>query len=76
MGGVLGPGHARFQRLVVTWAARSVGVDCVGSRISSGLDRCAHDVAGAVEMAVEDGAERIVVMGHSFGGPRRSGSRS
>ena len=40
----------------------------VGYRIPNDLDRCAHDVACAVEMAVEDGAERVVVMGHSFGG--------
>jgi pimeloyl-ACP methyl ester carboxylesterase len=40
----------------------------VGYRVPNDLDRCAHDVACAVEMAVADGAERVVVMGHSFGG--------
>ena len=68
MGGVLGPGHALFQRLGTSWAPRGVGVYRVGYRIPNDLDRCAHDVACAVEMAVEDGAERVVVMGHSFGG--------
>ena len=40
----------------------------VGYRVPNDLDRCAHDVACAVEMAIEAGAERVVVMGHSFGG--------
>lgn len=68
MGGVLGPGHALFHRLGATWPDRGVGVYRVGYRMPNDLDRCAHDVACAVEMAVDDGAERVVVMGHSFGG--------
>lgn len=68
MGGVLGPGHALFHRLGETWPARDVGVYRVGYRQPNELDRCAHDMACAVETAVADGAERVVVMGHSFGG--------
>ena len=68
MGGVLGPGHALFHQLGTTWPDRGVSVYRVGYRIPNDLDRCAHDVACAVEMAVEAGAERVVVMGHSFGG--------
>ena len=68
MGGVLGPGHGLFHQLAATWAERQVGVYRVGYRIPNDLDRCAHDVACAVEMAIEAGAERVVVMGHSFGG--------
>lgn len=68
MGGVLGPGHALYHRLGREWAERGVATHRVGYRVPNDLDRCAHDVACAVEMAVEDGAERIVVMGHSFGG--------
>lgn len=68
MGGVLGPGHALYVELARRWPARGVGVYRVGYRIPNDLDRCAHDVACAVEMAVADGAERVVVMGHSFGG--------
>ena len=68
MGGVLGPGHALYQRLGAQWPARGVAVHRVGFRMPNELDRCAHDVACAVEMALGDGAERVVVMGHSFGG--------
>jgi len=68
MGGVLGPGHALFHRLGRQWAARGVATYRVGYRVPNDLDRCAHDLACAVEMAVDEGAERVVVMGHSFGG--------
>lgn len=68
MGGVLGPGHALYHRLGSDWAGRGVLTHRVGYRVPNDLDRCAHDVACAVEMALEDGAERVVVMGHSFGG--------
>lgn len=68
MGGLLGPGHALYQRLGSTWSARDVVTYRVGYRVPNDLDRCAHDVACAVEMALADGAERVVVMGHSFGG--------
>ena len=68
MGGVLGPGHALYPRLGASWAPRGVAVSRVGYRVPNDLDRCAHDVACAVEMAVDAGAERVVVMGQSFGG--------
>lgn len=68
MGGVLGPGHALFHQLGATWSQRGVAVYRVGYRVPNDLDRCAHDVACAVETAIDDGAERVVVMGHSFGG--------
>lgn len=68
MGGVLGPGHGLFHRLGREWAERGVATYRVGYRVPNDLDRCAHDVACAVEMAVDAGAERVVVMGHSFGG--------
>ena len=68
MGGVLGPGHALYHRLGVEWAERGVATYRVGYRVPNDLDRCTHDVACAVEMAVADGADRVVVMGHSFGG--------
>ena len=68
MGGVLGPGHALYHRLGREWATRGVATYRVGYRVPNDLDRCAHDVACAVETAVADGADRVVVMGHSFGG--------
>ena len=68
MGGVLGPGHGLYQRLGERWAERGVTVVRVGYRQPNNLDLCAHDVACAVEMVRDAGAERVVVMGHSFGG--------
>lgn len=68
MGGVMGPGHALYHRLGNEWPLRGVAVYRVGYRHPNELDRCAHDVACAVEMAQAEGAERVVVMGHSFGG--------
>lgn len=68
MGGVLGPGHALFHQIGVTWPDRGVGVHRVGYRTPNDLDRCSHDVACAVEMAIDEGAERVVLMGHSLGG--------
>lgn len=68
MGGLLGPGHALYQRLGVTWAERGVPVLRVSYRRPNDLDACCLDVAAAVQLAVGTGAERVVVMGHSFGG--------
>jgi hypothetical protein len=68
MGGVLGPGHALYHLLGERWAARGVEFVRVGYREPNNLDLCAHDLACGVEIARDAGADRIVVMGHSFGG--------
>ncbi len=68
LGGVLGPGHALYQRLGERWAPRGVSFVRVGYREPNNLDLCAHDLACGVETARDAGAERVVVMGHSFGG--------
>jgi len=68
MGGVLGPGHGLFQRLGERWSERGVPFVRVGYREPNNLDLCAHDLACGVEIARDAGAERVVVMGHSFGG--------
>ncbi len=68
MGGVLGPGHGLYQRLGERWAARGVEFVRVGYREPNNLDLCAHDLACGVELARDAGADRVVVMGHSFGG--------
>jgi len=69
MGGLLGPAAGLFHRLGVEWAARGVPVLRVSYRRPNDLEACALDVAAAVQMAVgAGGAERVVVMGHSFGG--------
>lgn len=68
MGGVLGPGRGLYQRLGERWADRGVPVVRVGYREPNNLDLCAHDLACGVEMVRDAGADRVVVMGHSFGG--------
>ena len=68
MGGVLGPGDGLYQRLGERWAGRGVEFVRVGYREPNNLDLCAHDVACGVELARDAGADRVVVMGHSFGG--------
>jgi hypothetical protein len=68
LGGVLGPGHGLYHHLGERWARRGVRLLRVGYREPNNLDLCAHDLACGVELARDAGAERIVVMGHSFGG--------
>jgi len=68
MGGLLGPGHGLFHVLGERWAARGMRAVRVGYREPNNLDRCAHDLACGVEWARDAGADRVVVMGHSFGG--------
>ena len=68
LGGVLGPGHALYHALGERWAARGVRFVRIGYREPNNLDLCAHDLACGVELAREAGADRVVVMGHSFGG--------
>ena len=68
MGGLLGPAGGLYQRLGDTWAERGVPVLRVSYRRPNDLDACCVDVAAAVQLAVGTGAERVVVMGHSFGG--------
>ncbi|MET0143817.1 MAG: alpha/beta hydrolase [Ilumatobacteraceae bacterium] len=68
MGGLLGPADGLFHRLGVAWAARGVPVLRVSYRQPNDLDACSLDVAAAVQLVNGAGAERIVVMGHSFGG--------
>jgi hypothetical protein len=69
MGGLLGPAEGLYHRLGVEWAARGVAVLRVSYRRPNDLDACCVDMAAAVQLAVGGaGADRVVVMGHSFGG--------
>ncbi len=69
MGGLLGPAEGIYQRLGEVWASRGVAVLRVSYRRPNDLDACCVDTAAAVQLAVgAGGAERVVVMGHSFGG--------
>ncbi len=68
MGGLLGPGHGLYQTWGERWAAAGVRVLRVSYREPNNIDLCAHDLACGVEWARDAGAERVVLMGHSFGG--------
>jgi pimeloyl-ACP methyl ester carboxylesterase len=68
MGGLLGPAHGMYQRMGVEWAAQGIATLRVSYRKPNDLDACCVDVAAAVQLAVGEDAERVVVMGHSFGG--------
>lgn len=68
MGGLLGPGRGLYQSLGDRWSARGVRFLRINYREPNNLDLCAHDLACGVEWARDAGAERVVVMGHSFGG--------
>ncbi|MFZ9124892.1 MAG: alpha/beta hydrolase [Ilumatobacteraceae bacterium] len=68
MGGLLGPGEGLYQNLGETWSKRGVPVVRVSYRRPNDLDACCLDVAAAVQLVADSGAQRVVVMGHSFGG--------
>ncbi len=68
MGGLLGPAEGLYQELGETWANRGVPVVRVSYRRPNDLDACCLDVAAAVQLVADSGAQRVVVMGHSFGG--------
>ena len=68
MGGLLGPAEGLYHRLGVEWAQRGVAVVRVSYRRPNDLEACTIDLAAAVQLVNGAGAERVVVMGHSFGG--------
>jgi hypothetical protein len=68
MGGLLGPAEGMYQQLGDTWSSRGVPVVRVSYRRPNDLDACCLDVAAAVQLVADAGAQRVVVMGHSFGG--------
>lgn len=68
MGGLLGPADGLYHRLGVEWAARGVAVVRVSYRRPNDLEACTIDLAAAAQLVNGAGAERIVAMGHSFGG--------
>lgn len=71
MGGdheVLGPGGKVYQRLAAAMPARGVSVMRIHYRYAGELSDCVLDVLGAVSFLAGVGAERIVLIGHSFGG--------
>ena len=68
MGGLLGPSGGLYHRLGVELVGHGIATLRVSYRRPNDLDACCLDVAAAVQLAVGNGAERVVVFGHSFGG--------
>lgn len=68
MGGLLGPANGLYHRLGDHLGAQGVPTIRVGYRRPNDLDACTLDVAAAVQLLIGTGSERVVVMGHSFGG--------
>ena len=68
MGGLLGPANGLYHRLGEALAAQGVPTIRVSYRRPNDLEACTLDVAACVQLLVGTGTERVVVMGHSFGG--------
>lgn len=68
VGSLLGPARALFHRLGETWADMGIATLRVGYRRPGDLDRCTTDAVAAVDLALMQGADRVVIIGHSFGG--------
>ncbi len=68
MGGLLGPADGLYHRLGEELVGHAVATLRVGYRRPNDLDACTLDLAAAVQLATGNGAESVVVAGHSFGG--------
>ena len=68
MGGVMGPGEALYHVLGEDFSARGVPVVRISYRKPNDMDSCCVDAAAAVQMMVGTGCDRVILMGHSFGG--------
>ncbi|CAN5465818.1 dienelactone hydrolase family protein [soil metagenome] len=68
MGGLLGPADGLYHDLGVAFAGQGIATLRVGYRRPGDLAGCTLDVAAALQLAQRTGAERVVTMGHSFGG--------
>lgn len=67
-GGVLGPGRSLYLELGKELAERGRAAMAVDYRRPGDLRRCVLDVCAAADLALRNGAERYVILGHSFGG--------
>ena len=68
MGGVMGPGEALYHVLGEDFSARGIPAMRLSYRKPNDMDSCCVDTAAAVQMMVGTGCERVILMGHSFGG--------
>lgn len=68
MGGLLGPADGLFHDLGTALAEQGIATLRVSYRRPNDLGACVLDAAAVTQMAARQGADRFVVMGHSFGG--------
>ena len=68
MGGLMGPGDALYNQLGEDFSARGIPAMRISWRKPNDMDACCVDSAAAVQMMVGTGCERVILMGHSFGG--------
>ncbi len=68
MGGVLGPGRSLYFELGREWAAAGRAAMAVSYRRPGDLDRSVLDICASADLAMRNGGERFVILGHSFGG--------
>lgn len=68
MGGVTGPGRTLYVELGKAMAAEGKAAMAVDYRKAGDLSRSLLDVCAATDLAMRNGAERFVILGHSFGG--------
>ena len=69
MGGLLGPADGLYHHLGVELARdHGIGVLRVSYRRPNDMDACCIDTAAAVQLAIGNGADKVVLWGHSFGG--------
>ena len=68
MGGLLGPVGGLYHDLGVFLAGQGFGALRVSYRRANDLDECCIDAAAAVQLAIGNGASRVAILGHSFGG--------
>jgi dienelactone hydrolase len=68
MGGLLGPASGLYQRLGEQLPAKGIGVMRLSYRQPNDIPKCTLDLAAGVQLAVGQGAKKVVTMGHSFGG--------
>jgi pimeloyl-ACP methyl ester carboxylesterase len=68
LGGVLGPAGGLYHDLAQSLAPDGIGTVRVDYRRPGNLASCVFDVAVAIDVAIREGSERFVIVGHSFGG--------
>ncbi len=68
MGGYLGPADGLYTHLGGTLPGEGIAVVCVDYRRPSHHESSLLDLAATADRAVQQGARRFVILGHSFGG--------